>query len=218
MYKTMLGPFSRLVPNGRYLRCIRQIDKFVMPFITAALALPAAELEEKGTDDRSFTFLHSIARYTRDPRVLRDQIVAVLLADRDTTAATLSWAFYELSHEPDKYARLRRQVLAAVGRDRAPTYADLKDLAYLRYVLSETLRLYPAVPYNLRTALEDTTLPGPEVFAPERWEVWSPKPWNYVPFNGGPRICVGQNFALTEMVYVSKCLRSLCSQCLTRDY
>ena len=41
-----------------------------------------------------------------------------------------------------------------------------------------------------------------EQFSPERWEHWQPKPWQYVPFNGGPRICVGQQFALTEMAYV----------------
>jgi cytochrome P450 len=41
-----------------------------------------------------------------------------------------------------------------------------------------------------------------DVFSPERWEHWQPKPWQYVPFNGGPRICVGQNFAITEMAYV----------------
>jgi cytochrome P450 len=41
-----------------------------------------------------------------------------------------------------------------------------------------------------------------EKFSPDRWENWQPKPWQYVPFNGGPRICIGQNFALTEMAYV----------------
>lgn len=43
----------------------------------------------------------------------------------------------------------------------------------------------------------------PALFSPERWEGWTPKPWQYVPFNGGPRICVGQNFAMTEMAYCS---------------
>lgn len=42
------------------------------------------------------------------------------------------------------------------------------------------------------------------VFSPERWQNWQPKAWQYLPFNGGPRICVGQNFALTEMAYVRK--------------
>lgn len=247
MYMTMLGPFNRLVPRGRYRKGIKTIDRFVMPFIESALALPQDELEKLSNSDKSFTFLHSIVRYTRDPRVLRDQLVAVLLAGRDTTAATLSWAFYELSRYPERYARLRREVLDAVGRTRTPTYDDLKNMQYLRHVLNETLRLYPAVPFNLRTALEDTTIPGapgappisvvqgdtvvystlamqrhaalypragekgagaggfdPALFAPERWESWAPKAWNYVPFNGGPRICVGQNFAMTEMAYCSK--------------
>lgn len=42
----------------------------------------------------------------------------------------------------------------------------------------------------------------PSNFCPERWEKWVPKPWQYVPFNGGPRICIGQNFALTEMAFM----------------
>ncbi|KAK8122978.1 cytochrome P450 [Apiospora sp. TS-2023a] len=246
MYLTMMGPFRGVVPRGRYNAGIRAIDRFVMPYIEAALALPAAELEKRILATASdFTFLHSVARHTRDPKVLRDQIVAVLLAGRDTTAATLSWTFYELSRYPAKVARLRAEILDSVGPAPAtPTYDNLKNMPYLRHVLNETLRLYPAVPYNLRIALEDTTIPSregqgppiavlkndvvvystlsmqrrrnlypkskdgsghfvdPAVFEPERWENWTPKPWTYVPFNGGPRICVGQNFALTEMAYV----------------
>jgi len=189
----------------------------------------------------SFTFLHALAKFTRDPKVIRDQIIAVLLAGRDTTAATLSWTMYELSNYPATYAKLREEVLSVVGPDREPTYEDLKNLKYLTHVLNETLRLYPAVPFNVRYALQDTSLPSgdpsvpdvsvvagdavfystmamqrredlypptsekfapPHMFSPERWDNWQPKAWTYVPFNGGPRICVGQNFALTEMAYV----------------
>ncbi|KAI1639290.1 cytochrome P450 [Biscogniauxia mediterranea] len=237
MLLTIVGPFEVLIPRWRYNQNIKALDRFVMPYIEQALALPQEELEKISNSDKNFTFLHSIARYTRDPRVLRDQLVAVLIAGRDTTAATLSWAFYELSRYPDKVERLRKEVISVVGRTGSPTYDDLKRMPYLRHTVNETLRLYPAVPYNVRAALADSTLPGapgqppiavaagdiviysllsmqrrkdlyppvsekfadPALFSPERWEVWTPKPWQYVPFNGGPRICVGQNFALTEM-------------------
>lgn len=104
--------------------------------------------------------------------------------------------------------------------------------------MNEVLRIYPVVPFNVRLALHDTTLPhggGPDglspigvlkdtpvgystlvmqrrediyppnfdhlTFDPRRWSSWQPKPWTYIPFNGGPRICIGQQFALTEMGY-----------------
>lgn len=205
--------------------------------------MPPEELEKRNRSEKSFTFLHALASFTRDPKVIRDQVVAVLLAGRDTTAATLSWLIYEISHYPKIVAKLRREILDTLGPTRPPTYDDLKNMPYLKNTVNETLRLYPAVPYNIRFALNDTTLPSgggpngdmplpvlkgdaviystlamqrrkdlypptsehfadPDVFSPERWEHWQPKPWHYIPFNGGPRICIGQNFALAEISYV----------------
>lgn len=213
----------------------------MLPIIHRALALSDEEVQKLTKSDSNFTFLHAIAQYTRDPKVIRDQIIAVLLAGRDTTAATLSWTLGEISNNPTIYAKLRAETIEVVGLDRQPTYEDLKGMKYLQNTLNEALRLYPAVPFNVRSALSDTTLPSsvsgqpdltvlkgdsilystiamqrrPElyppvsatfapvdVFSPERWENWQPKAWQYVPFNGGPRICVGQQFALVEMSYV----------------
>ncbi|KAL1980804.1 hypothetical protein VTN96DRAFT_3538 [Rasamsonia emersonii] len=242
MMLTVLQPIHWFVPRGAYYRGIKTIDDFVVPFVHQALALPPEELEKRSKSEKSFTFLHSLASFTRDPKVIRDQVVSVLLAGRDTTAATLSWAFYELSHYPEVVAKLRQEILATVGPTRAPTYDDLKNMTYLKHTINETLRLYPAVPFNIRFALADTFLPtgggpngdqplpvlkgdaviystlamqrrrdlypppsehfaDPAIFSPERWELWQPKPWQYIPFNGGPRICIGQNFALAEMSY-----------------
>lgn len=94
------------------------IERFAQPYIEQALALPPSELFELS---KSATFLHSIARYSRDPKVLRDQIMSILLAGRDTTAATLSWTIYELAHYPDVYAKLRDEVISTVGESRTPT-------------------------------------------------------------------------------------------------
>lgn len=235
----MGSPIAPLIPKGAYYRAIRKIEEFIEPFIARAIALPESELEELSKSDMQFTFLHSIARFSKDPKTIRDQVMSALLAGRDTTAATMSWAMYEISNYPAAWARLRSEVLDVLGPNEKPTYEALKNLKYARYVLNETLRLHPAVPMNMRQALETTTIPGapgerdivllkgdtvtintlgmharkdlyppvtetfadPAIFSPERWESWTPKPWTYLPFHGGLRICIGQNFALTEMAY-----------------
>lgn len=212
-------------------------------YIDQTLRLSREELASKTKSDQEYTFLHELAQFTRDRTVIRDQLVAVLLAGRDTTAATLSWTLYELGRHPEVVRKLRNEIVRTVGVDRTPTYEDLKSMKYLQYVVSETLRLYPVVPFNVRLALKDTTLPrgggpdgtqpiavlkdtpigystlvmqrradlyppvsekfpDPAVYCPDRWFHWQPRPWQYIPFNGGPRICIGQQFALTEMTYV----------------
>ncbi|KAI9673877.1 MAG: hypothetical protein M1817_002083 [Caeruleum heppii] len=246
------GPLGKYVPRGSFRKGLRVIDDFVNPYIDDALRLSPDELEKRTKSDHGYTFLHALAGYTKDRKMLRDQLVAVLLAGRDTTAATLSWTFYELGRNPEIVRRLRQEILERVGPSRTPTYDDLKSMKYLQAVLNETLRLYPAVPYNVRLALHDTTLPtgggpdgtgpigilkdtsvgystllmqrraelyspppssslsnekdAPDIFPvsayePGRWLAWTPKSWQYIPFNGGPRICIGQQFALTEMGY-----------------
>ncbi|KAF2152710.1 cytochrome P450 [Myriangium duriaei CBS 260.36] len=237
-----MGPLNKLLPRGKFRASLRVIDEFIQPFIEQSLRLTPDELNEKTKSAEGYTFLHALASFTRDRQVLRDQLMSVLLAARDTTAVTMSWLFYELSRHPEVWDKLRAEILAQVGRHRTPTYTDLKEMRYLQHTLNEILRIYPAVPFNVRVALKDTTLPrgagpdgsqpiglaagsvvgystavlqrrhdiyppvsetfpDPSVFAPDRWQHWTPRSWTYVPFNGGPRICVGQQFALTEMGY-----------------
>ncbi|OTB02331.1 hypothetical protein M426DRAFT_322763 [Hypoxylon sp. CI-4A] len=237
------GPFRRFVPRKSFRRSLKVVNELCNIYIDRALRLSPEELATKSKSDQGYTFLHELASFTRDRKVLRDQVIGVLLAGRDTTAATLSFVFYELGRHPEVVRKLRREITDQVGLDRAPTYDDLKSMRYLQNVLGETLRLYPSVPFNVRTALRDTTLPrgggpdgslplpvlkdtsigystlvmqrradlyppasetfaDPSAFSPDRWLVWQPRPWQYIPFNGGPRICIGQQFALTEMSYV----------------
>ncbi|KAJ3565388.1 hypothetical protein NPX13_g7524 [Xylaria arbuscula] len=220
----LFNPFDRLLPQKEYYSDIKTIEDFIMPYIQQTLAIPPEQLEKLTKADTEFTFLHNLARFTRDPKVIRDQLVAVLLAGRDTTAGTLSWVFYELAAYPDKVARLRAEVLEFVGEHGTPTYETLKNMKYLRYIkeaLADTvLPGAPGAP-SISVLKGDTvcyspmTLHGrrdlyppvsenfadPSLFSPERWYVWRPRPWEYIPFNGGPRICPGQNFAMTEMAY-----------------
>ncbi|EGX89124.1 Cytochrome P450 [Cordyceps militaris CM01] len=216
-----------------------EVRRFADYYVRRALARsPALAQEEDGTD---YVFLNELVKETRDPDVLRNQLLNILLAGRDTTAGLLGWTTLRLARQPEVYAKLRAAVLAAFGPYSASdtsriTFESLKACAYMQHVLSETLRLHPSVPTNFRHALRDTTLPrgggddgqapiyiragcnvlystnvmhrrpdlwGPDAdeFKPERWEN-KKFGWEYLPFNGGPRICLGQQFALTEAAYV----------------
>lgn len=153
------GPLNPLLSRKKFREGLKTMDSFIEPFIEETLRYSKDELDKISKSDEGYTFLYALAGFTRDPKVLRDQLTAVLLAGRDTTAMTLSWLFCELSRRPEIMAKLRREIEYHVGMDRAPTYADLKSMKYLQHVINETLRLYPIVPYNIRIALKDTSLP-----------------------------------------------------------
>ena len=80
-----------------------------------------------------------------DYNIIRDETLNILLAGRDTTACTLTFAVYRLSEHPDVLKRLREEILSVVGPTRRPTYDDIRNMKYLRAVINETLRLYPPV-------------------------------------------------------------------------
>ncbi len=158
-------------------------------------------------------------------RQLRDEVMTFLLAGHETTAVALTWACYLLEQHPEVEARLRAEVAAAIG-DRAPTLDDLPALRYARMVLEETMRLYPPVWGISRQAIGDDTIGGyhiranapvsmspfvthrhpefwddPERFDPERFtpeRVAARHRFAYLPFSGGPRLCIGNEFALME--------------------
>lgn len=146
-----LGPLWWVYHNPSWAPSIEVLNKFVQPFVEHAL--------ESNSREKLGNFTEDLAEFTQDPKDLRDQLVNILLAGRDTTAATLSFLFYELAYHPEVYSRLRAEVLQTIQADGELTYTNLKSMKYLQYCLNETLRLYPIVPLNGRTALTDTTLP-----------------------------------------------------------
>ena len=156
---------------------------------------------------------------------LRDEVITMILAGHETTANLLSWTVRLLCEHPEIEARVREEAVRVLG-DRDPTLEDSKALEYTRLVLDEALRLYPPAWVFERQAIEADTLGGypieagsivgilpyvmhrhpehwekPDVFDPERFrpERAAGRPrYAYLPFGGGPRFCVGNNFALLE--------------------
>ncbi|KAI5369170.1 putative cytochrome P450 [Septoria linicola] len=232
-----MGAASGLMPRNELRKNLRIFNDFIDPFVQKALQFSQEEL-----DGKPWTFLQAIAGQTRDAKFLRDQIVSVLLAGRDTTACTLTWVLYELAFAPHLVDALRKEIVRHVGLDGSPGFTELKEMRLLQHTIDETLRIYPAVPLNVREALEDTTLPrggglagdepvailkgttivystqfmqlsddiypppsekspDPAMFEPCRWETWRPRNHSYVPFHAGPRLCAGQQFAITEIGY-----------------
>lgn len=104
-------------------------------------------------------------------RDMVEQVMHLLVAGMDTSAAALGWVMAMLAARPKTYARLREEVVSVFGREEAPRAADhftlesLKTCTYLQWCLNETLRLFPAGPINVREAVRDTVLPvggGPD--------------------------------------------------------
>ena len=159
---------------------------------------------------------------------LRDEVVTLFFAGFETTARSLTWGWYLLAQHPEVQAKLAAEA-DQVLQGRAPTIDDLFQLNYTRQVVDETLRLYPPTALLARQNVEADEIggysippnsmiilvpylvhrypglwPDPERFDPERFtpQASEARPKTaYIPFASGPRVCLGNNFALLEMVY-----------------
>ena len=157
---------------------------------------------------------------------LRDEAMTLIFAGHETTAHALTWTWYLLARSPDNVARLRAELDQVVG-DRPVEVDDLPNLPYLEMVVKESLRLLPSVWAYARQAQRDLVVEGyeiekgqtvtishiamgrnpkyyedPDEFRPERWtrEFERSLPRGaYTPFAGGPRVCLGKQFAMMEM-------------------
>lgn len=232
--------FYFLINTPEFRRCCKIVHGFARYYVDKAVQMDDETLEKK--TQSGYTFLYELAKTTKNPKVLQDQLLNIMVAGRDTTAGLLSFTLFELSRNPDIWDKLKQEVYTHFGHGSeediaAISFESLKRCEYLKYVLNEVLRLYPSVPVNFRDSTKDTTLPsgggpdgkspvfvpkgttvaytvycthrqqeyyGPdaEEFVPERWAAQPKLGWAYLPFNGGPRICLGQQFALTEASYV----------------
>lgn len=106
-----------------------------------------------------YPFIIDLYEEDRDLKKVRDQLINVLLAGRDTTACTMSWAIFMLVRHPQKLDRLRAEILEATGGKTTFRRNNLQSMPYLKAVINETLRLYPQIPMNQRNVSRTTWLP-----------------------------------------------------------
>ncbi len=140
--RARMGAAWRLAPNAKnYKKSIKILNDFFRPYIERVQNVDPKHLEQKS--EKQYNFLEALAVENKDRNFLRDQMVAVLLAGRDTTGITLSWTFYYLAKNPDTYEKLRKVVLERIGSKRCPDANDLQEMKYVHHVLSEVLRLCP---------------------------------------------------------------------------
>lgn len=207
--------------NREYLTAISDIEDILNQIL---------EMRSK-SDDSEHDDLVSLLRQAQEnedevtDKLIRDELVTILLAGHDTTALALTYTWYLLDQYPRVETKLHEE-LDRVLNGRTPTLHDLQDLEYTEQVIKESMRLYPPVYVIFREALAPIQLDGfqvptgaqvvlpqwvvhrdshhyedPEVFAPERWssKKTAKRPtYSYFPFGGGSRSCIGKHFSMVE--------------------
>jgi cytochrome P450 len=212
--------------NLRLRRAVRRLDEIIYGFIQQRRQSSTAKgdllsLLLHARDEQDHTGMTD--------KQLRDEAMTLFLAGHETTALTLAWSWYLLSQNPEAETRLAAEVQEVLG-GRSPGADDLSRLVYTEKVVREAMRLYPPVYVFGREASHECEIGGyqvpaghtlmmsqwvvhrdprfwerPEQFEPERWtdelERRLPK-FAYFPFGGGPRLCIGETFAMMETVLI----------------
>ncbi|KAL3814898.1 hypothetical protein ACJIZ3_016166 [Penstemon smallii] len=251
LYWRYVDPFWKL---KRYLNIgaeakLKKNIKITHNFVDKVIKTKKERMEMEKHFDILSRFLAEGKKYpeTMSDIYLRDIILNFIIAGKDTTANTLSWFIYVLCRNPliqEKIAQELGEVVNCPLNEanvsnfiQSVTDGALEQMHFLHATLTETLRLYPAVPVDGRCSETDDTLPdgyklkkGDDVyylayamgrmpyiwgedadeFRPERWlknGVFQPEsPFKFVAFHGGPRICLGKDFAYRQMKIVSAAL------------
>ncbi|WP_139488015.1 cytochrome P450 [Brevibacillus dissolubilis] len=158
---------------------------------------------------------------------IRNQLLTILIAGHETSAVSMSWVWYLISQNPEAEQKMWQELDEVLG-GRTPTFADFPALTYTQQIVQEALRLYPAAWTIMREAYSEVEVGGhlfpkksifvmspwvihrhpaffsdPKKFIPERFGAEESKRiprFAYFPFSGGTRTCIGNNFAMMEMV------------------
>jgi cytochrome P450 len=207
--------------NRRKKRAIAEIEKII-----ARVHQDRLENQEDRGDLFSHMVFVEDEHGRMSDKQLRDEAMTLIFAGHETTAHALTWTWYLLAKHPGEVDRMREELDRVLGGRRIEV-KDLPNLPYLEMVVKETLRLMPSVWAYARQAQRDLVIEGYEIkkgqtitishiamgrnakyfdapleFRPERWtrELERALPRGaYTPFAGGPRVCLGKQFAMMEM-------------------
>lgn len=220
-----LVPTPQWLPTGEnrdYHQALQALDDFVYGIIEERRRDP-------GEHEDLLTVLLRAADQKGDSpagrKILRDQVLSIILAGHDTTANGLAWSWILLSQHLDVARKLRAEVDRVLGK-RLVTFDDIPNLPYTRAVFDEAIRLYPPLWTYSRSAIADDNIGGldipagtnvmlcayavhrrpelwsdPEGFDPDRFAPDAAQKidrFAYIPFGGGPRRCLGARFATLE--------------------
>ncbi len=209
------------LPRHRMMkRAVKMLDEIVFSLI--------AEGRKRGIDRGdvlSAMLLSQDDEGGLDDRQIRDEVMTLLLAGHETTANALTWTWYHLGRNPEARTRLEEEVTRVLG-DRTVTPEDLPNMPWTAAVIDEAMRLHPPAYVTGRESTEPVTIgghqfparailllnirgihrradyfPAPLAYRPERFlpEQKKARPrHHYMPFGAGPRVCIGQHFALLE--------------------
>lgn len=203
--------------NLRYRRALSALDQ---------IAAEIVETHDASGDDVVSRLLQAKSQADDlDDEQIKDEVVTLLLAGHETTALVLTYTLYLLATNPEQAERLRAELDEELGGV-PPSNEDIEALPYTKRTVREGLRVYPPVQGVIRESAEPVEIGGyefsegttvsvqqwvlhrdprfydqPEAFRPERWseEFRDSLPaFAYFPFGGGPRRCIGDNFAKQE--------------------
>ncbi|KAK4507062.1 hypothetical protein PRZ48_000796 [Zasmidium cellare] len=210
MHRIRFQSLYRLADGLQFRRAVRSIRNFTEHFVRRVLD-PAAREKAAG---KKYNLLAALATSTQDRTDLRNQTLAILLAGRDTTAGLLGWSFARLSLHPDIFAKLRETILkdfpptnpshVPINNRTTKTHTTLPVGGGPHGTAPIALAPNTTVTFSVYLLHRRKDLWGADAleFRPERWAENKIPAWQFLPFSGGPRICLGQQFALTEAGYV----------------
>ncbi len=229
--------WGKWTPWGR----MKQGQRQIYDLLQAEIAEKRTKAEQKGND------VLSLMMAAQDENgqgmtdgELKDELLTILFAGHETTATTLSWAFYLIHRHPDVIEKLQRE-LDSLGSN--PNPMAIAQLPYLTAVCQETLRMYPVIPglfpriakspltiagyqFDAETTFmpsiylvhyREDLYPNPKQFKPERFLEQHYSLSEYIPFGGGSRRCLGYALAQLEMKLVLATVLSRCQLALAEE-